>query len=117
MKEVTSGYLNTSRRAKEESTADERASTQGKEAHPGVGRGPLLQQRAHLGGARLLRRRSHLLRVQGQGQRHSTLLLRDAGDPKDRHRRGIRKLDALACGSESRELRKAEVRLSGPGLY
>src|SRR5829696_8258347 len=101
MKEVTSGYLNTSRRAKEESTADERASTQGEEVHPRVGRRSLLQQRSHLGGARLLRRRGHLLRVQGQGQRHSTLLLRDARDPEDRHRRGVvRKLDALGGGSK-----------------
>src|SRR5215211_883965 len=59
------------------SADNDRASTQGEEQkHPRVGAGALLQQRAYEGGPRLLRRRGHLLRAQGQGERHSALHLR-----------------------------------------
>src|SRR5215218_7516541 len=47
-----------------------------------MGRRALLQQGHLRRGGPLLRRWSPLLRDQGQGQRHSALLLRDARNPK-----------------------------------
>src|ERR671921_1971628 len=61
---------------------DDRASAQYKaQGHPGVGRGPLLQQGDLQRGARLPRRRVRLHRAQGPGERHSALHLRDARRP------------------------------------
>src|SRR5215216_3178538 len=62
----------------DERNVEERASPKGSEQqkHPRVGTRALLQQRDVLGGPRLPRRRSHLLRAQGQGERHSALHLR-----------------------------------------
>src|SRR5918995_5514429 len=91
--------------------ADERASQKGNaQKHPRMGTRALLQQRAHGGGPRLLRRRSNLLRAQGQGQRHSALHLRDDRGTEDR-RRGRRapRLDSIARESNFRELRNGEV--------
>src|SRR5215208_4215928 len=66
------------------SADNDRASTQGEEQkHPRVGAGALLQQRDYEGGPRLLRRRGHLLRAQGQGERHSALHLRSDREPED----------------------------------
>src|SRR5215204_872463 len=69
---------NADERNADERNADERASPKGSEQqkHPAVGTRALLQQRDHEGGPRLLRRGGHLLRAQGQGQRHSALHLR-----------------------------------------
>src|SRR5215211_4033726 len=90
--------------SREGASADERASQKGKaQEYPTVGTGALLQQRAHGGGPRLLRRRSHLLRAQGQGQRHSALHLRDDRRPEDR-RRG-RRVRTFA-GVERAQLRR-----------
>src|SRR5215204_5879265 len=47
-----------------------------------MGRRALLQQGHLRRGGPLLRRRGPLLRDQGQGQRHSALLLRDARNPE-----------------------------------
>src|SRR5919107_5847988 len=89
--------------------ADERASQKGKaQKYPTVGAGALLQQRAHGGGPRLLRRRSHLLRAQGQGQRHSALHLRDDRGPEDSG--GRRVLHTLPGGVEIAQLRRRRTR-------
>src|SRR5215204_5437187 len=78
------------------SADNDRASTQGEEqGHPRVGAGALLQQRAYEGGPRLLRRRGHLLRAQGQGERHSALHLRDDRGPEDSRGRGDRRLPGV----------------------
>src|SRR5215213_11695511 len=76
--------------------AHERASPKGKEQeYPRVGAGAVLQQRAYVGGPRLPRRRVHLLRAQGQGERHSALHLRDDRGPEN-CRGGKRKLAPVA---------------------
>src|SRR5215212_5327436 len=100
--------------------AHERASPQDKpQGHPRVGAGALLQQRAYVGGTRLLRRRGYLLRAQGQGERHSALHLRDDRGPEDRGGRE-RRLASIARKSNFRELRQGEVRripLLRPSVY
>src|SRR5829696_8019664 len=74
--------------SREGANADERASPKGREQkHPSVGTRALLQQRDYVGGARLPRRGGHLLRAQGQGERHSALHLRDDRRPEDSRRR------------------------------
>src|SRR5215217_2736935 len=80
--------------------AYERASPKGEERkYPRVGRRALLQQGDLLRDTRLPRRRVHLHRAQGQGERHSALYLRDdrrsQGSRRD-GRRGRRKLDRVA---------------------
>src|SRR5215204_2529762 len=76
--------------------ADERASPKGKaQKYPTVGTRALLQQRAYVRGPRLLRRRGHLLRAQGQGQRHRALHLRDDRGPEDSRGRGDRRLPGV----------------------
>src|SRR5215207_6217228 len=84
--------------SREGASADERASQKGEEQkYPTVGRRALLHQRAYVGSPRLLRRGGHLLRAQGQGQRHSALHLRDDRRPEDsRGRRGIHRLASVA---------------------
>src|SRR5215203_1257479 len=84
--------------ARKGASAHERASSKGSEQkHPRVGARALLQQRDYVGGPRLLRRGGHLLRAQGQGQRHRALHLRAARRPEDSGgRRGARKLNAVA---------------------
>src|SRR5215217_2927334 len=73
--------------------ADERASSQsGEQGHPAVGRGSLLQQRAYVGGPRLLRRGGHLHRAQGQGEWHSALHIRDDRGLEDRRGRTVPRL-------------------------
>src|SRR5215203_1420706 len=86
--------------SREGASADERASPKGREQkHPPVGTRALLQQRDYVGGPRLLRRGGHLLRAQGQGERHSALHLRaDRRTEDSRGRRGIPKSD-LAINS------------------
>src|SRR5215213_88253 len=70
--------------SREGASADERASPKGEEQkYPPVGRRAVLQQWAYEGGPRLPRRRGHLLRAQGQGERHSALHLRDDRGPED----------------------------------
>src|SRR5215203_923020 len=89
--------------------ADERASQKGKaQEYPTVGTRALLQQRAHGGGPRLLRR-SHLLRAQGQGERHSALHIRDDRGLEDRRRgRGVlRRLLGEVESSTSQKAYKA----------
>src|SRR5215207_10499562 len=73
----------------DEQNADERASPNGSEQqkHPRVGTRALLQQWAYEGGPRLLRRGGHLLRAQGQGERHRSLHLRADRGPEDSRRR------------------------------
>src|SRR5829696_3195191 len=89
--------------------ADKRASQKGNaQKHPRMGTRALLQQRAHGGGPRLLRRRSHLLRAQGQGQRHSALHLRDdRGTEDSRGRRVLRRLLGEVETSTSQKAYKA----------
>src|SRR5215217_5704416 len=88
----------------EGASADERTSPKGGEQkYPRVGAGTLLQQRAYVGGPRLPRRRVHLLRAQGQGERHSALHLRDDRGPEDRGGRE-RRLASIARKSNFREL-------------
>src|SRR5829696_7280138 len=85
--------------------ADERASQKGKaQEYPTVGTRALLQQRAYVGGPRLLRRGGNLLRAQGQGERHSALHLRDDRGPED-SRRGRRapRLASIARESNFRD--------------
>src|SRR5215216_2873152 len=96
----------------DERNADERASPKGSEQqkHPRVGTRALLQQRAHGGGPRLLRRRGHLLRAQGQGQRHSALHLRADRRSEDRRGRRGRRLNRVAGGSDFRAFRLDELR-------
>src|SRR5215208_4934970 len=98
----------------DERNADERASPKGSEQqkHPRVGTRALLQQRDVLGGPRLLRRRGHLLRAQGQGQRHSALHLRADRRSEDRRGRRGRRLNRVAGGSDFRAFRLDELRLS-----
>src|SRR5215217_7529693 len=96
----------------DERNADERASPKGSEQqkHPRVGTRALLQQRDVLGGPRLLRRRGHLLRAQGQGQRHSALQLRADRRSEDRRGRRGRRLNRVAGGSDFRAFRLDELR-------
>src|SRR5215207_1271524 len=83
--------------AREGASAYERASPKRKEQeYPRVGRGTLLQQRAVLRGPRLPRPGGHLLRAQGQGERHSALHLRDDRRLKDsRGSRSAHKLNTV----------------------
>src|SRR5215211_7375765 len=96
----------------DERNADERASPKGSEQqkHPRVGTRALLQQRDVLGGPRLLRRRGHLLRAQGQGERHSALHLRADRRSEDRRGRRGRRLNRVAGGSDFRAFRLDELR-------
>src|SRR5215207_2440532 len=95
----------------DERNADERASPKGSEQkHPAVGTRALLQQRDYVGGPRLLRRRGHLLRAQGQGQRHSALHLRADRRSEDRRGRRGRRLNRVAGGSDFRAFRLDELR-------
>src|SRR5215211_3166827 len=108
--------------------ADERATTQSeKRGHPGVGRGALLQQRAIYRGARLPRRRVHLLRAQGQGERRGALHLRDGRRSEDSRRRSRRpgspsrrasKLDGIGSPTPERHRRltKASTERRGFGV-
>src|SRR5215204_1284557 len=90
--------------------ADERASPKGKaQKYPTVGTRALLQQRAYVRGPRLLRRRGHLLRAQGQGQRHSALHLRDDRGPEDSRGRRVRRL--AGGGVERAQLRRTPLLL------
>src|SRR5918995_463569 len=97
----------------DERNVEERASSKGSEQkHPRVGTRALLQQRDVGRGPRLPRRGGHLLRAQGQGQRHSALHLRADRRPEDSRRgRRARRLASIAPESNFRERRKAEVRL------
>src|SRR5215216_6272570 len=80
----------------DERNADERASPKGSEQkHPRVGPRALLQQRDYLGGHGLPRRGGHLLRAQGQGQRHSALHLRADRRSEDSRGRGARRLPGV----------------------
>src|ERR687897_738374 len=73
---------------KEGECAYDRAGAQDKaQVHARVGRGPLLQQRYFLRGARLPRRRGHLRRAPGQGERRGAPHLRDDRGPEDSRRR------------------------------
>src|SRR5829696_1497016 len=72
---------------------DERASQEGKaQEYPTVGTRALLQQRAYVGGPRLLRRGGHLHRAQGQGEWHSALHIRDDRGLEDRRGRTVPRL-------------------------
>src|SRR5215204_3134481 len=102
----------------DERNADERASPKGSEQkHPAVGTRALLQQRDYVGGPRLLRRRGHLLRAQGQGQRHSALHLRaDRRSEDSRGRRAINRLASVARFSLPRTLIRHSSHRLGSGV-
>src|SRR5215207_2622993 len=95
--------------ARKGASAHERASSKGSEQkHPRVGARALLQQRDVGGGPRLPRRGGHLLRAQGQGQRHSALHLRaDRRSEDSRGRRGSNRLAAVARVQRPRNSDKA----------
>src|SRR5215208_4902402 len=97
--------------ARKGASADERASPKGREQkHPPVGPRALLQQRDYVGGPRLPRRGGHLLRAQGQRQRHSSLHLRADRRSEDRRGRRGRRLNRVAGGSDFRAFRLDELR-------
>src|SRR5215212_11423974 len=102
----------------DERNVEERASPKGSEQkHPRVGPRALLQQRDYLGGHGLPRRRGHLLRAQGQGQRHSALHLRaDRRSEDSRGRRGINRLASVARFSLPRTLIRHSSYRVGSGV-
>src|SRR5918993_607321 len=85
--------------------ADERASQKGKaQEYPTVGTRALLQPRAYVGGPRLLRRGGHLLRAQGQGERHSALHFRNDRGPEDSRGRRDRRLPGVVERAQFRRI-------------
>src|SRR5215213_10721368 len=88
--------------------ANERATTQVKnEAIPEWAEGPYYNNGLFLRGARLPRRRVHLFRAQGQGERRGALHVRDGRRSEDRRRRSRRasRLDGVRSPTPERRQR------------